>query len=105
MTTILTSTVGAPEREPVPPLENGDRLTRVEFERRYEAMPEGIKAELVEGVVYLMPSPGRIRQHGTPSSTSSGGWASTRRPRRACWAETTPPCGWTWTTSPSRTRC
>ena len=24
----------------VPPLENGDRLTRAEFERRYEAMPE-----------------------------------------------------------------
>ena len=23
-----------------PPLENGDRLTRAEFERRYEAMPE-----------------------------------------------------------------
>lgn len=24
----------------VPPLENGDRLTRAEFERRYEAMPQ-----------------------------------------------------------------
>ena len=24
----------------VPPLENGDRLTRAEFERRYEAMPD-----------------------------------------------------------------
>ena len=23
----------------LPPLENGDRLTRAEFERRYEAMP------------------------------------------------------------------
>ena len=23
----------------VPPLENGDRLTRIEFERRYNAMP------------------------------------------------------------------
>ena len=25
---------------PTPPLENGDRLTREEFERRYEAMPD-----------------------------------------------------------------
>ena len=38
---------------PVPPLEFGDRLTRDEFERRYEAMPEGIKAELIEGRVYM----------------------------------------------------
>jgi Uma2 family endonuclease len=40
----------------VPPLENGDRLVRVEFERRYQAMPHIKKAELIEGVVY-MPSP------------------------------------------------
>ncbi len=38
------------------PLENGARLSRVEFERRYEAMPHVKKAELIEGVVY-MPSP------------------------------------------------
>ncbi len=42
----------------IPPLENGDRLTRLEFERRYEAMPQLKKAELIEGVVY-MPSPVR----------------------------------------------
>jgi Uma2 family endonuclease len=52
---------------PPPPLENGDRLTRVEFERRYEAMPRLKKAELVEGVVYV-PSPVRYTQHGKPSS-------------------------------------
>ena len=39
-----------------PPLEPGDRLTAREFERRYRAMPQLKKAELVEGVVY-MPSP------------------------------------------------
>ena len=39
-----------------PPLEPGDRLTRREFERRYQAMPHIKKAELIEGVVY-MPSP------------------------------------------------
>lgn len=37
----------------IPALENGDRLTSREFERRYEAMPELKKAELIEGVVFL----------------------------------------------------
>src|SRR6266704_2738123 len=48
-----------------PPLENGDRLTRDEFERRYEATPRRNKAELIEGVVH-MPSPVRLRNHGGP---------------------------------------
>lgn len=42
----------------IPPLENGDHLTRAEFERRYELMPSIKKAELIEGIVY-MPSPVR----------------------------------------------
>ena len=37
----------------LPPLENGDRLTREEFERRYDAMPDLKKAELINGVVYI----------------------------------------------------
>jgi hypothetical protein len=37
----------------IPPLDNGDRLTRDEFERRYAAMPNLKKAELIEGVVYV----------------------------------------------------
>jgi Uma2 family endonuclease len=49
----------------IPPLENGDRLSRAEFERRYEAMPHLKKAELIEGVVY-MASPLRIKSHGEP---------------------------------------
>ncbi|MCL1464961.1 Uma2 family endonuclease [Argonema galeatum] len=49
----------------IPPLENGDRLTRHEFERRYEAMPHIKKAELIEGVVY-MASPVRATSHGQP---------------------------------------
>jgi len=49
----------------IPPLENGDRLTRQEFERRYDAMPHIKKAELIEGVVY-MPSPTRFENHGEP---------------------------------------
>jgi len=44
-------------------LENGDTLTRAEFERRYEAMPYLKKAELIERVVYV-PSPVRHSYHG-----------------------------------------
>ncbi len=58
----------------VPELENGDRLTRAEFERRYEAMPDLKKAELIEGVVY-MPSPVRHRRHSRPN-THIVGWLS-----------------------------
>jgi Uma2 family endonuclease len=47
----------------VPPLRNGDHLDRIEFERRYEAMPHVNKAELIEGVVY-MPSPVSFEDHG-----------------------------------------
>lgn len=47
------------------PLENGDRLSRVEFERRYEAMPDVKKAELIRGVVYI-PSPVRHDYHAFP---------------------------------------
>ena len=54
-----------PSGEPILPLEPGDRLTRDEFERRYAAMPQGIKAELLEGLVH-MPSPTRFRRHGRP---------------------------------------
>ena len=46
-------------------MENGDRLSRGEFERRYEAMPELKKAELIEGEVY-MPSPVRHGRHSHP---------------------------------------
>jgi Uma2 family endonuclease len=47
------------------PLESGDRLTRAEFERRYNAMPHIKKAELIEGVVYV-PSPVRSASHAQP---------------------------------------
>ena len=39
----------------VPPLQPGDRLTRAEFERRYDATPNLKKAELIEGIVYIPP--------------------------------------------------
>lgn len=37
----------------IPPLEAGDRLTREEFERRWDLHPEIKKAELIDGMVYL----------------------------------------------------
>ncbi|MDJ1170634.1 Uma2 family endonuclease [Roseofilum sp. BLCC_M154] len=55
----------------IPRLENGDHLSRTEFERRYSNMPELKKAELIEGVVY-MASPLRINQHGKPHSHIMG---------------------------------
>lgn len=58
-----TSTQASAVVREVPLLENGDQLTRPEFERRYEAMPYLKKAELIEGVVY-MPSPVRHKGHG-----------------------------------------
>ncbi len=51
----------------VPILESGDRLTRYEFERRYQSMPHLKKAELIEGVVYVA-SPLRYSRHGQPHS-------------------------------------
>lgn len=48
-----------------PILENGDRVSRAEFERRYHLIPHLKKAELIEGVVYL-PSPVRVMSHGQP---------------------------------------
>jgi Uma2 family endonuclease len=65
---------------PIPPLEAGDHLSRAEFERRYRAMPELKKAELIEGVVF-MPSPVRFDQHGSPHAALIAWlgvyWAST----------------------------
>ena len=58
---------GGPEQRPaggrVPALENGDRLTRCEFERRYAARPDLKKAQLIEGIVY-MPSPVSLAHAG-----------------------------------------
>src|SRR5260370_2917033 len=51
----------------VPPLVAGDRLSREEFLRRWEAHPEIKKAELIGGIVYLMSSPVSI-EHGDMDS-------------------------------------
>jgi hypothetical protein len=50
----------------IPPLVNGDHLTAEEFDRRYEAMPDLKKAELIEGRVYVGSpvSHAHCRAHG-----------------------------------------
>lgn len=59
------------ESMPTPQLEAGDCLTGEEFERRYAGMPNGKKAELIQGLVY-MPSPVRNRRHGAPHALVLG---------------------------------
>lgn len=53
MATLVSDTKTITPVRPVLPLEPGDHLTRDEFERRYAAMPNLKKAELVEGVVFV----------------------------------------------------
>ena len=53
----------------LPPLRDGDNLTRDEFMRRWEAMPDVKCAELIDSVVY-MPSP-ISRIHGDYHSRMS----------------------------------
>ena len=75
----VTSPSGAPGTIPppqasesgTPTLENGDRLTRCEFERRYALRPDLKKAQLIEGIVYK-PSPVRFAAHGEPHAAILG---------------------------------
>lgn len=67
---VTTQNPYAPNKAFIPRLENGDRLTREEFHRRYEAMPKNVKAELVKGIVYLA-SPVSVA-HGTAHAQIMG---------------------------------
>jgi hypothetical protein len=58
-------------REDVPRLQNGDRLDRIEFERRYRATPDIRKAELIEGRVYVAPPISQL-DHSGPHSKLNG---------------------------------
>jgi Uma2 family endonuclease len=55
----------------IPPLENGDRLNSIEFERRTATLPEQIKTELINGVVYMAAAL-RYEGHGLPHSHIMG---------------------------------
>src|SRR2546430_252170 len=56
----------APRQGKVPPLQPGDRLTRDEFERRFDATPGLKKAELIEGTVLMPPPPVSQENHSSP---------------------------------------
>lgn len=71
MASVTTTSSQRDSRVAVPQLASGDHLTRAEFERRYAAMPEGMKAELIEGVVYMAP-PVRYKSHSQPHSILNG---------------------------------
>src|SRR4051812_38307615 len=60
---ILSSRRADPSHNGVPLLANGDRMKQPEFHERYEQYPDGVKFELVGGIVY-MASPLRWL-HGT----------------------------------------
>lgn len=60
-----------PKQTPLP-LENGDKLTLAEFERRYDATPQLKKAELIFGSVYRA-SALRANAHGKLYAHSMGG--------------------------------
>lgn len=69
MSTVSTNSITPPlipTFERVPPLQSGDRLSRDEFERRYRATSGNIKAELVEGKVYVMGPPVSSEGHSAP---------------------------------------
>ncbi|MEA5511185.1 Uma2 family endonuclease [Crocosphaera sp. UHCC 0190] len=66
----MTQSITKPTRK-IRHLENGDHLTRLEFETRYQQMPHVKKAELIEGIVY-MGSPLRINKHGAPHANIMG---------------------------------
>lgn len=55
-----------PPARRVPPLEQGDRLTRSDFLRRYAAMDPKIKAERIEGIVHMPAAAVTAEFHGQP---------------------------------------
>ena len=66
---MTTLTVPSPQATPAQrlPLEAGDHLDQPTFHELYKAMPEGVRAELIGGIV-ILPSPLRFR-HGSLHAT------------------------------------
>ena len=63
----MSADARAQSKTKIPPLRNGQRLTRSEFMRRWEAMPELKFAERIEGKVSIMSPPISLTEHGGPS--------------------------------------
>jgi Uma2 family endonuclease len=74
MSTLMRHPPAGPSaaRPSIPPLEPGDRLSREEFLRRYEAMPENVKAERIEGIVYMPAAAVSAGFHGVPHAHLMG---------------------------------
>lgn len=68
---ILSHIVNAMKTNIIPPLENGDRLNSIEFEKRTQNISEIIKTELINGVVYMAAAL-RYEGHGLPHSYIMG---------------------------------
>lgn len=68
MSTATTRPTRAAKTDEVPPLETGQRLSRAEFYRRWDAMPDLKHAERIEGVVYMQAAI-RLEQHGDPQGS------------------------------------
>ena len=71
MTHVSFSIVDAPRPLASPPLQNGDNLTATEFARRWDAAPSLVRAELLDGIVYL-GGPVSATHHARPSFTLAG---------------------------------
>jgi Uma2 family endonuclease len=63
----LAERIAPSTRKPsrIPPLQNGDHLTVEQFIERYDATPEIVKAELIDGRVYVAP-PVSHSEHSVP---------------------------------------
>src|SRR5437870_1453295 len=66
---IVPSPAATRKTRPIP-LQAGDHLSASEFLRRYEAAGDQVKAELINGVVYIM-FPAHFEAHGKPDSIIS----------------------------------
>jgi Uma2 family endonuclease len=66
----MNTTQGPKPMSTLPPLIEGQRLDQPTFHARYEAMPPGTRAELINGVVH-MPSPVRL-EHGRAHGPAYG---------------------------------
>jgi hypothetical protein len=58
--------------KPILPLREGDRLTREEFELRYDASPDVLKAELINGVVHIEASKAKAKATAMPPVSNQG---------------------------------
>lgn len=67
----MSLTLEPPRRRATPILQNGDHLSRAEFEELYQRTSEKTKAELIEGVVY-MASPVTIDMHAEQDANILG---------------------------------